>query len=186
MKKWITWMAMMLIGCLSALGAQTPPVEPPADDSADQSPALRRVLSDKPFFGTQSLLALNGTYINTPKEDYEQTGVWDVWSLPLSLDEMHGMIAEVSFGGSDKQGEWQLSYRQKMMTMDSEWQAIASANSALSLSDRRSQVIKASYNVRDWWKVGLAAVVEDRSGVDPTADIGTFGLNNRDSLGFQI
>ncbi len=186
MKKWITWMAVMLIGCLPVIGAQPPPVQSPADDSADQSPALRKLFSDKPFFGTQSLLSLNGTYINTPKEDYEQTGVWDIWALPLSLDDMHGMIAEISFGGSDKQGEWQLTYRQKMMTMDSEWQAIAAANSALSLSDRRSQVLKASYNVRDWWKVGVAAVVEDRYGLEPTLDLGSFGLSSRDSLGFQI
>lgn len=144
------------------------------------------MFSDKPFFGTQPSLTLNGSYVNTPKEDYEETGVWNVWTLPLSLDEMHGMIAEVSFGDTGKQGQWQLTYRRKMMTMDSEWQAIADSNSALSLSDRRSQVLKASYSVRDWWKVGVAAVVEDRYGTEPTLDIGSFGLNNRDSLGFQI
>jgi hypothetical protein len=96
------------------------------------------------------------------------------------------MIAEISFGDTVRQGQWQLMYRQKVMTMDSEWQAIAASNSALSLSDRRSQVLKASYNVRDWWKVGLAAVVEDRYGAEPTIDVGSFGLNNRSSLGFQI
>jgi hypothetical protein len=186
MKKWIILVAAMWIGCLPVVGAPLPPVVGPADDSADQSPALRKLLSDRPFFGTQSLLTLNGTYINTPKEDYEQTGVWDVWNLPFSLEDMHGMIAEISFGEAARQGQWQLTYRQKVMTMDSEWQAIANANSALSLSDRRSQVLKASYNVRDWWKVGVAAVVEDRYGAEPTIDVGSFGLNNRSSLGFQI
>ena len=186
MKKWITWMAVVLIGCLPVVGAMAPPVEPPPDDSADQSPAVRKLLSNKPFFGTESMLTLNGSYVNTPKEDYEETGVWDVWTLPLALDEMHGMIAEISFGDTAKQGQWQLTYRQKVMTMYSEWQAIADSNSALSLSDRRSHVLKASYNVRDWWKVGVAAVVEDRYGSEPTLDIGSFGLNNRDSLGFQI
>jgi len=34
--------------------------------------------------------------------------------------------------------------------------------------------------------VGIAAVVEDRSGVDPSLDPGTFGLNSQESLGFQI
>jgi hypothetical protein len=186
MKKWITLLAAMWIGCLPVVGAPLPLVDGPADDSADQSTALRKLLSDRPFFGTQSLLTLNGSYVNTPKEDYEQTGVWDVWSLPLSLDEMHGMIAEISFGNAARRGQWQLTYRQKVMTMDTEWQAIAAANSALSLSDRRSQVLKASYNVRDWWKVGVAAVVEDRYGTEPTIDVGSFGLNNRSSLGFQI
>jgi len=96
------------------------------------------------------------------------------------------MIAEVSFGDTARRGQWQVSYRQKVMTMDSEWGAIADSNSALSLSDRRSQVLKASYNLRDWWKVGVAAVVEDRYGSEPTIDAGSFGLNNRSSLGFQI
>ena len=72
------------------------------------------------------------------------------------------------------------------MTMDPEWQAIADSNSALSLSDRRSQVLKASYNLRDWWKVGVAAVVEDRYGTEPTLELGSFGPNGRDALGFQI
>lgn len=176
-------MAVVLIGCLPVVGAMVPPVEPPPDDSAAQSPALRKVFSEKPFFGTQNVLTLNGSYVNTPKEDFEQTGAWN---LPLSLDQMSGVIGEISFGEAAKQGQWQLAYRYRVMTMDSEWQAIADSSGGLSLSDRRSQVLKASYNVRDWWKIGLAAVVEDRSGVDPTIDPGTLGLNSRSSLGFQI
>ncbi len=181
-------MAAISIGFAVAVGARAQTFEPAATDSPDQTMAggVRKLLSDRPFFGTESVLTLNGSYVNTPKEDYEQTGVWDVWDLPLSLDQMHGMIAEISFGGSDKQGQWQLTYRQRMATVDSDWQAIAAANSSLSLSDSRSQVLKASYNVRDWWKVGVAAVVEDRSGADPTVDPGTFGLNGRESMGFQI
>jgi len=179
-------LAAMLMGALPVLGAPVPLVEPSADDSAGQSPALRKVFSDTPFFGTQSLLTLNGSYVNTPTENLQTTGSWDVWDMPLSLEDMRGMIAEISFGDTARQGQWQLSYRQKVMTMDTEWQAIADSNSALSLSDRRSQLLKASYNLRDWWKVGVAAVVEDRYGAEPAIDIGSFGLNNRSSLGFQI
>jgi len=179
-------MAAILIGPLPVLVVAAPPVLTPGNDSADQTSGLKKVFSDKPFLGTQRALTLNGTYVNTPTENLQETGSWDVWSMPLSLDELHGMIAEVSFGDTARQGQWQLTYRQKLMTMDSEWQAIANSNSALSLSDRRSQVLKASYNVRDWWKVGVAAVVEDRYGNEPVLDITSFGLNNRDSLGFQI
>jgi hypothetical protein len=179
-------MAAISVGFALAVDARAQTFEPAATDSADQSPALRKVFSDKPFFGTQRVLTLNGSYINTPTENLEQTGSWDAWGMPLSLDEMHGMIGEISFGDAAKQGQWQLSYRYKLMTMDSEWAAIADSNGGLTLSDRRSQVLKASYNVRDWWKVGLAAVVEDRSGIDPTIDPGTFGLTSRESLGFQI
>ncbi len=198
MKKWITWMALVLIGCLPVIGAmappvepppvepppvEPPPVEPPPDDSASQSPVLRKVFSNKPFFGTQSVLTLSGTYVNTPREDFLETGVWN---LPLTLDQMSGVIGEISFGEATKQGQWQLSYRYKVMTMDSEWQAIADSSGGLSLADRPSHVLKASYNIRDWWKIGVAAVVEDRSSVDPTVDPGTLGLNSQESLGFQI
>jgi hypothetical protein len=72
------------------------------------------------------------------------------------------------------------------MTMDSEWQAIADANAGLTLSDRRSQVLKASYNLRDWWKLGIAAVLEDKSGADPGTDPFIFGLSGRQGLGFQV
>ncbi len=179
-------MAVLLIGCLPMLGAPTPPVTQPTDNSADQSTGLSKVFSDKPFFGTEKRLTLGGTYVNTPNEDFQETSVWDAWSLPLSLEDMHGMIAELSFGGSEKQGQWQLTYRHKMFTADSDWQAIANANNSLSLSERRSQVLKASYNFRDWWKVGVSAVVEDRYGAEPTLDLTSFGPNGHDSLGFQI
>ena len=186
MKKSIAWMAAISIGLAVVVDVFAQTIEPTAAPPAGQSPAVRKVFSDKPFFGTQSLLTLSGTYVNTPTENYQQTGVWNVWNLPLSPEEMHGMIAEISFGDTAKQGQWQLSYRYKIMTMDTGWQAIADSSGGLSLSDRPSHVLKASYNIRDWWKIGVAAVVEDRSGVDPSLDPGTFGLNSQESLGFQI
>jgi hypothetical protein len=185
MKTWIAWVVAISIGFVVAMGVSAQIIEPTMDTD-EQSPALRKLLSDKPFFGTESVLTLNGSYVNTPTEDYEQTGVWSPWALPLSLDEMHGMITEISFGEATRQGQWQLTYRYKVMTMDNEWAAIADSNGGLSLSDRRSQVLKASYNIRDWWKVGLAAVVEDRSGADPTVDPGAFDLNGQKDVGFQI
>jgi hypothetical protein len=183
MRKQIAWMAAISIGFAVGVDASAQTFEPAATGSADRAPALRKVFSEKPFFGTQNVLTLSGSYVNTPREDFLETGVWN---LPLSLDQMSGVIGEISFGEAAKQGQWQLSYRYKVMTMDSEWQAIADSSGGLSLSDRRSQVLKASYNIRDWWKVGIAAVVEDRSGTDPALDPGTFGLNSQESLGFQI
>jgi hypothetical protein len=157
--------------------------EPVPENSDSGQPGLRKSLSDRPFFGTQPVLSLGGDYVNTPREDFLETGMWN---LPLSLDQMDGVIAEVAFGDARKQGEWQLSYHYKVMAMDSEWESIADSNAGLTLSDRRSQVLKASYNVRDWWKLGFSAVVEDRLGTDAGADPYAFGLNSRESLGFQI
>jgi hypothetical protein len=183
MKKSIALMAAVStwFAAVAYVAAQT------SDDvlmgSAVEQPALRKVLSDRPFFGTQTVLTLGGNYVNTPREDFEQTGVW---GQPLALDEMDGVIGELSFGEARKQGEWQLTFRYKLMTMDTEWQAIADANAGLSLSDRRSQVLKASYNVRDWWKLGIAAIIEDKSGPAPGADPSIFGLSGQQGLGFQV
>ena len=141
------------------------------------------MLSDKPFFGTQSVLTLSGDYINSPKEDFETYGVW---SQPFTLEDMNGVIAKVDFGEARKQGDWQLSYRYRLMVTDTNWQRIADYSGGLTLSDRRSQVLKASYNVRDWWKFGVAAVVEDRFGPDSSTDSPTFGLGGRGSYGFQL
>jgi hypothetical protein len=182
MNKWIAWMVATSIW-FAGTAAFAQISEPAPVNSDSGQPALKKLLSDKPFFGTQPVLSLGGDYVNTPREDFLETGMWN---LPLSLDQMDGVIAEVAFGDASKQGEWQLSYHYKVMAMDSGWQAIADANSGLTLSDRRSQVLKASYNIRDWWKLGFAAVVEDRLGTDTGGDPYSFGLTTHESLGFQI
>jgi hypothetical protein len=171
--------SVCLIGALAAT-AQT---NQASTTSTDQPVVLKKTLSDKPFLGTQSVLTLGGDYVNTPKEDYESTGVW---SMPLTLDQMHGIIAEIGFGEARKQGEWQLRYRRKLMTMDPTWQVLADASHGLSLSDRRGDVLTASYNLRDWCQLGLAAFVEDKAGSDAGPDPIAFGLRNRESLGLQI
>lgn len=150
---------------------------------SDTSPSFKTALSDKPFFRTQSVLTLSGDYVNTPREDYLQSGAWN---LPLALDQMDGVVAGVAFGDGELQGQWQLAYRRKLMTMDTSWQAIADANSGLTLSDRRSQVLKANYNVRNWWRVGVAAFIEDKFGSDASSESVPLLPGSGQSLGFQI
>jgi len=145
--------------------------------------AFRTMLSDRPFFHTQSVLTLSGDYVNTPQEDFEQLGVWN---LPLTLDQMDGVIAGVAFGDGEQQGQWQLAYRRKLATIDTSWEAIADASSGLTLSDRRSQVLKANYNVRTWWRLGVAAFVEDRFGDDAGTEPVPLFPNGHQSIGFQI
>ena len=169
--------------CLIGAVVATAQADQASTTSTDQPVVLKKTLSDRPFLGTQRVLTLGGDYVNTPKEDYESTGVW---SMPLTLDQMHGIIAEVGFGEARKQGEWQLRYRRKLMTMDPTWQVLTDASPGLSLSDRRSEVLAASYNLRDWCQLGFAAFVEDRAGSDAGLDPIAFGPRNRESLGLQI
>lgn len=183
MRKVLILVAVISIGLGTTMRAWAQFSQDPSANSTDQPTGLRAMLSDKPFFGTQSVLTLSGDYINSPKEDFETYGVW---SQPFTLEDMNGVIAKVDFGQARKQGEWQLTYRYRLMVTDSDWQRIADYSGGLTLSDRRSQVLKASYNVRDWWKFGVAAVVEDRLGTESGADSPTFGLSGRGSYGFQL
>jgi len=163
-----------------AVSAQTLTATPA--DTAVTGSALAKELSDRPFWGTSPVLTLGGDYVNTPMEDYEMLGKW---TEPLSLEEMHGAIAQVGFGKADRQGQWQLVYKRKLMTMDPSWEAIADANRSLTLSDSRMEVLKASYNVRDWWQVGIAGFSESRYGYGDPEGL-PFGLDSGESLGFQI
>lgn len=183
MKPLVVSIVVLSIWVAGAVGASVQTSDDVLATSTGQQTGLRKVLSDRPFFGTQNVLTLSGDYVNTPREDFEQSGVW---SQQLALDQMDGAFAQVAFGEATKRGEWQLSYRHKLMNMDSDWQSIAVSSPSLTLSDRRSQVLKASYNIRDWWKLGVSAVVEDRYGMDSNIDPSTFDLSGRQSLGFQI
>ena len=155
----------------------------PAALTSSQASALKKTLSEKPFLGTKSVLTLSGDYVNTPKEDYEMKGIWNT---PLTLEEMHGMVAEIGFRDATKKGEWQFRFKRKLATMDTSWRATTDAARNIGLSDRRSQVLKASYNVKDWWQVGVSALVEDKVGFNTSLDLVPIGLRNGQALGFQI
>jgi hypothetical protein len=182
-KKWVLLIVAGAIGLArpAVVTGQTNQDALPGANSTETG--LKRTLFDKPIFGTQPVLTLSGDYVPTPKEDYEMFGVWE---QPLTLDQIHGVVAKVAFGEARKQGEWQLAYTHKLMTMDRSWQAVADANPGLTLSDRRVQVIKASYNLRNWWQLGLAAVVEDKLGTETGPDLIPLGLGSGRSLGFQV
>jgi len=158
-------------------------VSPIKAQLSDGSPSLRTVLSDRPFFNTPSVLTLTGDYVNSPREDFLQSGSYN---LPLSLDQMDGLVAGVAFGDSAQRGQWQLAYSRKLMTMDSSWQAIAEASAGLTLSDRRSQVLKASYGIRNWWRLGVSTFLEDRYGEDSSYATAPLIPGSGQSFGFQV
>jgi len=179
-----TLFVLMAVGALWLAGALVAHAQTneAVTGASSQTSVLKKTLSEKPFFGAKSVLTLGGDYVNTPKEDYETFGVW---TTPLTLEEMHGVIAEIGFGDATKKGEWQLRFRHKLLMMDPTWQFNNDAARNLSPSDRRSQMLKASYNLLDWWQVGVAALVEDKVGSVNGLDT-TIGLRNGDALGFQI
>ena len=162
---------------------RTPVVLAQTNTAALGPAGLTTRLAAQKFLGTQSVLTLSGDYVNSPKEDFETTGLW---TLPLSLEDMPGVIGEIGFGEATKQGEWQLRLKTRLLTTDPAGAASSEAAHTLTLADRRSQMLKASYNVKDWWQVGAAAFVADRFGSASSFDPRPLGLRNGESVGFQF
>jgi len=169
-----------LVFALTARAQLDPDLSPPP---VNQTSGLTKLLSNRPFFGTQPVLKLSGDYVNSPMEDYQQIGQAN---LPLTLEEMHGVVGELAFGEAEHQGQWQLDYKWRVLTTDAEWQAMANSGQSLTLSDRRTHVLKANYSVRDWWRLGVATFAEDRS--DDSGGLNAFpvGLGSHQGFGFQI
>ena len=169
--------------CLVGVGAIPAQTNAAASGISNSTPGLKKTFSEEPFLGTKRVLTLSGDYVNSPKEDFEAIGVW---TPPLSLEEMHGMVAEIGFGDAVKKGEWQLRFKRKLLTTDTSWTAITDAAHNVTLSDRRSQVLKASYNVKDWWQVGVSGLVEDKVGFDTSSDLISIGPHHGQGLGIQL
>jgi hypothetical protein len=129
-----TLLMLMAAGSLWLAGTLVAPAQTnvAVAGTSSQTSGLKKSISEKPFLGTKNVLTLSGDYVNTPKEDYEMTGVW---TDPLTLEEMHGMIAEIGFGEATKKGEWQLRFKRKLMTMDNSWRVEANEFSSAYLLD---------------------------------------------------
>lgn len=56
----------------------------------------------------------------------------------------------------------------------------------LVLSDSRRQVLKASYNLRDWWQVGVDALGEEKFGPDNSGDTIPIIFRNGETFGIQL
>ncbi len=182
MSKWIT--LMLAIGSIwlakaDAVKAQAYEAAPPL--SPDSDSGLSKSLSDRPILGTQPVLRFNGEYVNSPLEDYEMFGTW---STPLSLDQPNGLVTTLSFGEGRKPGQWQLAYKQRVMTFDNGWRTTSEVNPDVTAAERSSQVLKASYRIRERWQVGASAVFEQRPETDPAID--PFGVGGGEAIGFQL
>jgi len=184
MKQYIALMiavGSVLLAGARIVEAQTNQITSPSPPATDSG--LSTMLSQKQFLGTRPVLRLDGEYVNTPEEDYEMLGMW---SSPVAMDQPNGLLAELYFGNAQKRGEWQLAYKRRLTTLDSSWEATADANPDFTASQRAVEVLKASYAVLDWWQVGVAAVFEQKPGIDTGLEPRPFGLGGGESLAIQI
>jgi hypothetical protein len=138
---------------------------------------------EKPFLGTPSVLTFSGEYLHNLAGDYETlTGS----TQTLSPDQTDGWAVQAAFGGNKKKGEWQVAYQYKHLEADATWDAISDSDFGLGGTDRKGHVVKASYNIRDWWQLGLAAFITEKISSRPNSGENTRGLSGEELLRAQM
>jgi hypothetical protein len=137
-----------------------------------------RVCKD-PIAGTPAVLTFSGEYIANVTDDYEDLTGSNITKNPGATD---GWSLQVAFGGNRKQGEWQIAYQYKYLEADAVWDATADSDWGLGGTDREGHVVMGTYNVRDWWQLGVKAAITDKIGSRPNSAQSTRGGDGTEHL----
>ncbi len=125
-------------------------------------------MRERPVLGTPALLTLSGEYVKNLTGSYQD----------LADDQTEGWTAQVAFGSARKKGQWQVAYQYKHLEADAVWDAVTDSDWGNGGTDRKGHVIKASYNVQDWWQLGVGAFITEKISNRPNS-----GHNTRGSIG---
>ncbi len=112
-------------------------------------------ISDKPFLGTPSVLTLGGEYLKNLADAYKADT--DGWSVQLV------------FGQARKKGQWQIGYQYKYLEADATWDAISDSDYGLGGTDRKGHIIRAIYNVQDWWQLVFTSFITQKISSRPNS-----------------
>jgi polyhydroxyalkanoate synthesis regulator phasin len=140
-------------------------------------------VSEKPLLGTPCVLTLSGEYAHNLAGAYEKLSGS---TQTLSPDQTDGWAVQAAFGGNKKKGEWQVAYQYKYLEADATWDAITDSDFGLGGTDRKGHIVKASYNVRDWWQLGFAAFITEKISARPNSGENTRGLRGEELLRIQM
>lgn len=107
-------------------------------------------VSDNPFLGTPCRLTLSSEYINNLANGFDATG------------QTEGYTGQIAFGSDKKQGEWRVAYQYKNIEANATWDLLTDSDWGTGGTDRRGHVVKGSYNLYDWWQLGLTAFISEQ------------------------
>jgi Putative porin len=118
-------------------------------------------LSDQPFLGTPSMLTIGGEYDKNLNSAFNSSALIDpgqttAWTL------------QAAFGHAARKGQWQVAYQYKHMEADASLDSITDDD--FGGTDRKGHIIKAAYNIRDWWQVGMTMFIGEKISNRPNAD----------------
>jgi hypothetical protein len=132
-------------------------------------------LSDRQFLGTPAVLPFSAEYDKNIQSAFEN----------LPDDQTEGWPAQVAFGEPKKKGQWQLVYQYKHLEADAIWDAITDSDYGNGGTDRKGHIIKAAYNLQDWWQLGVTAFLTEKISRRPNTGHNTVGIAGEEQLRLQ-
>jgi hypothetical protein len=131
-----------------------------------------------PFLGTPSVMKVGGMYLKN---------LSDRWKDDPRGDATDGWTVQATFGDSAKKGQWMLAYQYKKLEANATLDAITDDDFGPGGTDRKGHVVRASYNVKDWWVLGATAYVTEKiSSLSdrPNSGHNQVGIPGQDNLHF--
>jgi hypothetical protein len=102
---------------------------------------------DQPFLGTPAIVTLSGEYDKNLNDAFHgQTTAW---------------TTQIMFGKAAKKGQWQIAYQYRHVEADSVFDSLTDDDFGGG-TDRKGHVVKAFYNIRDWWSLDAAAFITEK------------------------
>ncbi len=114
---------------------------------------------EQPFLGTPCAFTLSGEYIQNLAGTYETLTGAESATAP---DQTEGYSGQIAFGAIKKKGEWQVAYQYKYLEADATWDAVTDSDWGLGGTDRKGHIMKASYNVQDWWQLSATLFLTEK------------------------
>lgn len=142
-------------------------------------------LSDQPFLGTPALITFNGEYDVNLQDAFDKLAGASSTVVSNDLNQTTGWTAQIMFGEAKKKGQWQVAYQYKYLEADSTWDAITDSDYGNGGTDRKGHVIKAAYNLQDWWQLGCAAFITEKISDRPNSGHNTVGFAGENQLRLQ-
>ncbi|MFZ2642626.1 MAG: putative porin [Verrucomicrobiia bacterium] len=109
-------------------------------------------VSEKAFLGTPNLITFSGEYLQNVNDGWKSKGYGT-----------RGWTGQITYGASKKQGQWQVGYQYKRLEANATWDMFTDSDWGSSGgTDRKGHVFMATYNIRDWWTLGMKTFLTEK------------------------
>jgi hypothetical protein len=128
----------------------------------------------RPFLGTPAIITMSGEYDENLAHAFDKVAV--------DRGATVGYTGQIAFGEAKKKNQWQVAYQYKYLEADAVWDAITDSDWGNGGTDRKGHVVKALYNLQDWWQLGFTAFITRKISDRPNSGHNTVGVAGEDLL----